>query len=199
MVYATFFSAERSTNSSLLLNWLGAPSSPWREAKAGNRTPGLGFTTCTRYLPLVAVPAAGVSVTVPSAAVTPSMPVPASSVRVTLTPARPGSSAGVHTPLLSTARITRTVTDPFSVCECAAGATANELLPIPKASAARQPAVRRPGMPGRRRRGSGAAPFVCTFVVAISCSQLSEGPDALLVREYIEMRRTALAAILEGL
>lgn len=76
---------------------------------------------------------------------------------------------------------------------------ANEPLPIPKASAATQPTVRRPSTPGRRRRGSGAAPFACSFVDVISCSQRSEGPDALLVGEYIEMRRTAMPAILEGL
>ncbi|BAU81620.1 envelope glycoprotein gp160 [Streptomyces laurentii] len=70
---------------------------------------------------------------------------------------------------------------------------------MPKASAVAPTTVRRPGMPRRRRRGSGAAALVLSFVNVIPCSQRSKGPMARLVREYTEMRRNRLTGILEPL
>ncbi|WP_279198313.1 hypothetical protein [Kitasatospora aureofaciens] len=118
-------------------------------------------------MPPLVFPVAGDSVTVPSAAVVPSIETPASSVSVTLTPAMPGSSAGVYVPVLSTARITLTVTVPSPVCETAVGTAASELPPTAMASAATRATARRPGRPGRDRDGPRAAPFISSFVVFI--------------------------------
>ncbi|GLW53727.1 hypothetical protein Kpho01_17380 [Kitasatospora phosalacinea] len=96
---------------------------------------------------------AGVSVTVPSAAVTPVRTAPSSPVRVTVTPPIPGSSAGVHVPLWSTARTTRTVTEPSAVAGEAEGAA----TAVAAAKAATTAAARS----ARRRAAPGTGALVC--------------------------------------